>query len=817
MRRRQLILLFLAAGVLVAAAVALADPPATTTAQPVFVRPGAQIGPAVAVDPGGGTAVSAVAVGTDWSAGPQLPETSAAQGTITTSSGVTSWNDHTPLPPSNVAADISGGSPDVVWGPGSKVYAVELGRDAADPTNPCASGAGLYLSVSTNAGAAGSWTTFQLGQNGQNQAISDPSIAYSAVTGKIYIAYTKLDPCTDGPGSTSVIRVVTATDTGVGNPPVASVSPGAANAQFGQPSIAALPNGNIAVAYYDDAQSPGQVLVTTCSPTADPVHPTVCAPSPVTVDPAAPDPGALGALPVDVRPMIAAGSDGRVVVAWAKETDQNGMDVFSATSRDSGASFGQPVRVPIDAGAADQFDPAIAIASDGRADLAFYDSVPGGYKVYASASNKPTGTFNQETWSQSVPVESTVIAPVPATAGGAPTLGARLGVDEVPRAGGREWTLIAWTDTRNVLANQNEDVFSSVLLHQSTSPVGVAAPAFDVPKNVTSAVPFTATDADADPLTYSIAQQGALGAASIPDPNVPQFLYSAPKVLGTDQVQIRMDDGVHQSTMTVPVQIVNTPPTITCSSLSTNENTPVSITAAGCASDLNGDPVTLTATSPADGTLQPSGNGVNFVPTTGFTGTGQVTLTASDGSATVAATIPVHVLAPDAIPVTIMGTLSRSARTDRPILLHAVAASNTDEPITWTFGDKTTDEGQYVSHLFQSAHTYDVSAQIGNGPASHITVIVQKPPLDLQQTKVATDGSIELRVQLADAGRLTVGMVGVPGARAVKGKMKRGTHTVQMTLPDAVRSRGSIVVNLALNLPNGGIERVRRAVLLPRN
>jgi Bacterial Ig domain len=814
MRRRQLILLLLAAGVLVASAVALADPPATTTAQPVFVHPGAQVGPAVAVDPSGGATVNAVAVATDWSSGPQLPQTAVASAPITGSSGVTTWTDRNFLP-SFSGFDISGGSPDVVWGPGQKVYAVELGRDTTSPTNPCATGAGLYLSVSPDSGST--WMTYQLGQNGQNQAISDPSIAYSPVTGKIYIAYTKLDPCTDGPGSTSVIRVVTATDTGVGNPPVASVSPAAANAQFGQPSIAALPNGNVAVAYYDDAQSPGQVLVTTCSPTADPVHPTVCAPAPVTVDGSAPDPGTLGALPVDVRPMIAAGSDSRVVVAWAKETDQNGMDVFSATSRDFGASFGPPVRVPADTGAADQFDPAIAIASDGRADIAFYDSVPGGYEVYASASNKPSGTTSQETWSQSVPVESTVISPVPATVPGSPTLGARLGVDEVPRAGGRAWTLIAWTDTRNVLANQNEDVFSSVLLHQSTSPTGVDAPPVDVPKNTTWPVPFAATDADADPLTYSIAQQGALGAASIPDPNVPLFMYQAPKVEGPDQVQIRLDDGVHQSTMTVKLNIVNTPPNISCSSLTTSENTPVSITAAGCATDLNGDAVTLTAANPTDGTLQPSGNGVNFVPTIGFTGTGQVTLTASDGSATVSATIPVHVLAPAAILVTIMGTPSRSARTDRPILLHAIAASDTGEPITWTYGDKTTDEGQSVSHLFTSARTYDVSAQIGNGPAAHVTVIVLKPPLDLRQTTVGTDGSVDLRVELANAGNLTVGMVGVPGAHPLKQKMKRGAHTIRMVLPDAVRTRGNVVVNLALSLPNGGVERVKRAIMLPRN
>ena len=616
--------------------------------------------------------------------------------------------------------------------------------------------------------------------------------------------------------------MTTAAD-GTGDQPIGNVSPIPAppDAQYEHPSIAALPNGKVAIAYYDAAHS--QVLVTTCSPSGDPAVAPSCASTPVTVDGSAPEPpsGLLGGLPVSVRPSIAAGSDGRVVVVWAKQTALQGMDVFSATSRDNAASFGQPVRVPADPGAGDQFDPSIAIAPDGRADIAFFASAPGGYVVDASASNHPTGTLNAETWSQSVPVESTPIAPVPAFSGGSPTLGSRLGVDEVPRGAiGRAWTLIAWADTRNLgQGPQNEDVYSTVLLHQSTTPVGADAQAVNVPKNYTSPVNFTATDADADPLTYSIAQQGAIGTASIPDPNVPTFMYQAPKVEGPDQVQIRLDDGVHQSTMTVKLNIVNTPPTITCTSLTTEEDTPVSITASNCASDLNGDPVTLTASNPSHGKLQPSGSGVNFVPDTGFIGTGQVTLSATDGSAPpVTLTIPVHVVAPAAIDVKIVGDTSRSARTDQPIQFHAVAMSVTNQSIIWKFGDKTSDQGPYVSHLFQTAGTYDVTAQVGdNGPPQHIKVIVQKPPFSLKQTAVDGDGTVVIRVQLANPGTLTVGMVGVPGMHPMKQKMKRGTHTIQMKLPQSVLSRGVVLVNLTLSVGSGGSDHVKRAILLSRD
>ena len=494
--------------------------------------------------------------------------------------------------------------------------------------------------------------------------------------------------------------------------------------------------------------------------------------------------------------------------------------MFSATSRDSAASFGQPVAVPTGAG----WQRPVRPDDRDRAGRSRRHRLLHAPRRAATSSPRRPRTIRperstRETWSQSVPVESTPIAPVPAVAGGSPTLGSRLGVDEIPRAIGRAWTLIAWADTRNLgQGPQNEDVYSTVLLHQSTTPVGVDAPPVNVPKNVTSPVSFTATDADADPLTYSIAQQGAIGTASIPDPNVPTFMYQAPKVEGPDQVQIRLDDGVHQSTMTVTLNIVNTPPTITCTSLTTNENTPVSITASNCASDLNGDSVTLTASSPVDGKLEPSGAGVNFRPDTGFIGTGQVTLSATDGSATVTQKIPVHVIAPAAIDVTIAGSPSRSARTDQPILLHAIPASATNQLIKWKFGDKTAgDQGPYVSHLFQTAGTYVVTAQVGdNGPPAQVKVIVQKPPLDLKQTTVVNGPSGSASSSPTRA-TLTVGMVGVPGVHPMKQKMKQGTHTIQMKLPQSVRNRGVVLVNLTLSLGNGGTEHIKRAVTLPRD
>jgi hypothetical protein len=270
--------------------------------------------------------------------------------------------------------------------------------------------------------------------------------------------------------------------------------------------------------------------------------------------------------------------------------------------------------------------------------------------------------------------------------------------------------------------------------------------------------------------------------------------------------------------MTVKLNIVNTPPTITCTSLKTDEDTAVSISAANCASDLNGDSVTLTASNPMSGKLEPSGSGVNFVPDTGFIGTGHVTLSATDGSATVTQTIPVYVVAPAAVKVLIAGGTTRSAYTDQPIKFHGTPASTTSLQVMWNFDGKTTDQGQSVSHLFPTPGTYDVTARVGdNGPPEHIKVIVQKPPLGLKQTTVDGDLTVTLRVQLANSGTLTVGMVGVPGVHPLKQKMKRGAHTLQMKLPQSVRNRGVVLINLTLSLGTSVPDHIKRAVMLPRD
>jgi hypothetical protein len=824
MRRRPIILLLLAMAALAGAAIAFADPPATQPAVKALAEtPDAQVGPAVAVNPAGGSPnIDAAIVGTDSRNGVGQPISAVTSGSIVAATGATTWGPQSALP--HTGSDVSFGSPDIAWGPGNKVYAVEVSRDSSDPSNPCATGAGLYLFVSSNGGD--SWAPpVEVVSNTSHQSLTDPSIAYDAVTGRIYIAYTKTDPCGAQPGdfgSSSVIRLITLSrDDAVGGTPISVFWQSLIGLpQFVRPSVAVLPGGFVEVAYYDAAAN--QVLASSCNPGTVADGPDCVSVPPVTIDASAKEPSPINGLPVHVSPRLATDATGRVVVTWAETTPANNVDVFSATSRNAGASFGPPQVVSDDGGTSNQIDPSIAMTSGGRADIAFLDSRydPTGYRVAVSASNRPGGSSQIETWSKSVAVESTTITPVAPTSPGQPSLGGQVGVAEIPRSSGPPWTLVAWTDTRNVTGGSphNEDVYSTVLLHGATPPTGEDE-TVSVPRNVATVVPFKASDAEADPLTYNIAQDGSAGTATVSDGNVPSFTYNAPPTNGTDAVKVDVFDGVNHSTLTVNLNIVNMPPVIACD-LSTLVDTPIAITIDKCVTDANNDPLTLTGANPQHGQIQNAANVVTFTPTPGFQGTAEVTLTASDGTDATPKTVDIRVGTPGDIPVTIAGNPARVAFTDQPIMLRATPdVSGADaSTIDWRFrGDNAqpTDKGPTVWHLFSRVGTYTVTARVGTGPSASVQVFVSKPPLSIKRTQVGANGMMQLRVRLGASGKLAVGLLGVQGAHQTQFKLKKGTHVLRIRVPASARTRGTLVLKLSLSVTNGRVAKRQRAVMLP--
>jgi hypothetical protein len=475
-----------------------------------------------------------------------------------------------------------------------------------------------------------------------------------------------------------------------------------------------------------------------------------------------------------------------------------------------------------DGGTSNQIDPSIAMTSAGRADIAFLDSRydAAGYRVAVSASARPGGSSQSETWSQSVAVENTTITPVAPTSPGQPSLGGQVGVAEIQRTSGLPWTLVAWTDTRNVTGSSphNEDIYSTVLLHGATPPSGHDE-TVTVQRNIPSVVGVTASDDEADPLTYRIAQDGVVGRAVVPDANVPSFTYSAPPANGTDIVKVAVSDGITDSTLTANLNIVNTAPAIACD-LSTQVDTPIAITVDKCVKDINNDPLMLTGANPQHGQIQNTANVVTFTPTVGFQGTAQVTLTASDGTDSTPKTVDIQVGTPGDVPVTIAGKSARVAFTDQPIMFRATpTVTGADASmIDWRFGGdnaEPTDRGPTVWHLFSRIGTYTVTARVGSGSPASVQVFVSKPPLSLKRTQLGADGMMQLRVRLGTSGKLAVGLLGVRGARQTHFKLKKGTHMLRMRVPASARTRGTLILKVSLSETNGRVAKLKRAVMLP--
>ena len=104
---------------------------------------------------------------------------------------------------------------------------------------------------------------------------------------------------------------------------------------------------------------------------------------------------------------------------------------------------------------------------------------------------------------------------------------------------------------------------------------------------------------------------------------------------GTDIITYTVSDGnggTSTATVTITVGAVNDPPVATDDATSTDEDTPVTISVLANDSDLDGDPLTVTVATAANGTVVINANGtVTYTPNTDFNGVDTITYTISDG------------------------------------------------------------------------------------------------------------------------------------------------------------------------------------------
>jgi len=179
------------------------------------------------------------------------------------------------------------------------------------------------------------------------------------------------------------------------------------------------------------------------------------------------------------------------------------------------------------------------------------------------------------------------------------------------------------------------------------------------------------TDVDSPTLTYRIVTPPKNGAV-VRDPNTGIWTYTPGKDFsGADFFTYVANDGQVDSniaTISVTVTPVNHPPVPTLSSLSTNEDAPLSFVLT--ATDEDNDPLTYSiTTAPANGTISGTASNLTFTPNLHWSGQTSFVYSVSDGLASVNQYVAVSVAHIDYPPVVTSQNLTLQGHSRLPITL----------------------------------------------------------------------------------------------------------------------------------------------------
>ena len=151
----------------------------------------------------------------------------------------------------------------------------------------------------------------------------------------------------------------------------------------------------------------------------------------------------------------------------------------------------------------------------------------------------------------------------------------------------------------------------------------------DTPVDIT----LTASDADADPLTFSTVTNPSNGNLS----GTPPLVTYTPNANfnGSDSFTFKVNDGKEDSniaTVSITVTAVNDAPVADAQSVTTDEDIPVDITLT--ASDVDGDILTFSIVAqPSNGSLSGTTPNLSYTPNANYNGSDSFTFKANDGVA----------------------------------------------------------------------------------------------------------------------------------------------------------------------------------------
>jgi hypothetical protein len=196
-------------------------------------------------------------------------------------------------------------------------------------------------------------------------------------------------------------------------------------------------------------------------------------------------------------------------------------------------------------------------------------------------------------------------------------------------------------------------------------------------------ITLTGTDADANPLTYTVLTQPSKGILSGMAPNL-TYTPNA-NVNGADSFTFKVNDGFVDSataTISINVNAVNDLPLAIAQSLSSMEDSLLPITLAG--SDIEGSPLAFNIVAqPANGTLSGIAPNLTYTPNANFNGADSFTFLVNDSTVNSAiATVAVNVNAVNDAPL----AAAQSVITDEDVALSiTLTGSDVDlDPLTFS-------------------------------------------------------------------------------------------------------------------------------------
>ncbi len=200
----------------------------------------------------------------------------------------------------------------------------------------------------------------------------------------------------------------------------------------------------------------------------------------------------------------------------------------------------------------------------------------------------------------------------------------------------------------------------------------------DTPVSIT----LTGNDTDGDSLIYSLETGPSHGTLSGSAPN---FIYTPnTNFFGSDSFTFKVNDGITDgalATVSVSVSPVNDPPTVKSDSITTSEDTPVSIALTG--SDPDGFQLDYSVVNnPSYGTLSGKAPNLTYTPNMNFNGTDSFTFKVSDGVAdSVLATFSITVNPVNDIPVADGDSLK--IQEDTPVWIGITGSDPDGDPLSF--------------------------------------------------------------------------------------------------------------------------------------